>query len=59
MIDINDYNREDVIASCLMEAAQVMSESADKKEGLYDKVKGAIKTISEKIIKICRIIKEK
>ena len=28
MIDINDYNREDLIASCLMEAAQVMSESA-------------------------------
>ena len=27
MIDINDYNREDLIASCLMEAANVMSES--------------------------------
>ena len=29
MIDINDYNRKDLIVSCLIEAANIMSENYD------------------------------
>ena len=32
MIDINDYNKDDIIASCLIEAANVLSESANREE---------------------------
>ena len=32
MININDYNREDLIASCLMEAASVLSEGMQASE---------------------------
>lgn len=37
MININDYNREDLIASCLMEAAEVMSESSGN-NGKYSRL---------------------
>ena len=40
MIDINDYNRKDLIASCLMEAANIMSESAGR-NGVADRYRDA------------------
>ena len=37
MIDINDYNKDDIIASCLIEAANVLSESANREESNLEK----------------------
>ena len=36
MININDYNRKDLIASCLIEAANIMNESGLKLGGKID-----------------------
>ena len=48
MIEINDNNREDLIASCLMEAANVMTESYGK-NGLYGKaLEERYKTVKSK-----------
>ena len=43
MININDYNREDLIASCLMEAANIMSGGEVLTEGAANKASKRIK----------------
>ena len=55
MIDINDYNREDLIASCLIEAAEVMSGGEVLTEGyskdMYEEIRDDVKTIKNNMIK--------